>query len=66
MSAGILSLRLTTPAKLFTADTVSVDVAETPTLTAVGDVAEIVKSVTVKVVVVEWDSAPLVPATVTV
>ena len=63
---GILSLRLTTPVKLFTEDTVIVDVAETPAFTAAGDVAEMVKSVIVKVAVVEWDSVPLVPVIVTV
>ena len=40
------------PANPLTAVTVIVDVAETPALTAAGDVAVIVKSVTVKVAVV--------------
>ena len=49
-----------------TADTVIVDVAETPALTAAGDVAAIVKSVTWKAAVAEWDSVPLVPVMVSV
>jgi hypothetical protein len=45
---------------------VIVEEAETPTFTAAGEVAEIVKSVTVKVAVVEWVSVPLVPVMVSV
>ena len=63
---GTVSVRLTVPVKPLTADTVIVDVAETPALTAAGDVAEIVKSLTVKVAVVEWLSVPLVPVIVRV
>jgi hypothetical protein len=51
--AGTVSVRETTPTKPFTAVTVIVDVAETPALTAAGEDAEIVKSVTVNVAVVE-------------
>jgi len=51
--AGTVSVRLTVPVKPLTAATVIVDVAEVPTVTAAGDVAEIVKSVTVKVAVAE-------------
>ena len=51
--AGTVSVRLTVPANPLTAVTVIVEVAETPALTAAGDVAAIVKSVTVKVAVVE-------------
>ena len=51
--AGTVSVRLTVPVKPLTAVTVIVDVAETPALTAAGDVAEIVKSRTVNVAVVE-------------
>ena len=51
--AGTVSVRLTVPVKPLTAVTVIVDVAEVPTVTAAGDVAEIVKSVTVKVAVAE-------------
>ena len=49
--AGTVSVRLTTPAKPLTAVTVIVEVAETPTLTAEGEDAAIVKSRTVKVAV---------------
>lgn len=62
--AGTVSVRLTVPVKPLTAATVTVDVAETPTLTAAGEVAATVKSVTVKVAVVLWDSVPLVPVIV--
>ena len=64
--AGTVSARVTVPVKPLTADTVIVDVAETPALTAAGDVAAIVKSVTWKVAVAEWDSVPLVPVMVSV
>jgi hypothetical protein len=43
-----------------------VEVAEVPTVTEAGEVAEIVKSVTVKVAVVLWVRVPLVPVIVTV
>jgi len=43
-----------------------VDVAEVPTVTAEGDVAVMVKSLTVKVAVVECESVPLVPVIVRV
>jgi len=51
--AGTVSVRLTVPVNPFTAVTVIVEVAETPALTAAGEVAAIVKSVTVNVAVVE-------------
>jgi len=51
--AGTVSVRLTVPVKPLTAVTAIVDVAEVPFWTAAGEVAEIVKSVTVKVAVVE-------------
>ncbi len=50
--AGTVSVRLTVPVKPLTAVTVIVDVAEVPFWTAAGEVAEIVKSVAVKVAVV--------------
>jgi hypothetical protein len=59
-----VSVRLTVPANPFCAVTVIVEVAEVPTVTAAGEVAAIVKPVTVKVAVVEWDSVPLVPVMV--
>jgi hypothetical protein len=51
--AGTVSVRLTVPVNPLTAVTVIVEVAETPALTAAGEVAAIVKSVTVNVAVVE-------------
>jgi len=64
--AGTVSVRLTVPVKPFTAETVMVDVADVPTVTAAGEVAVIVKSVTVKVAVVECERVPLVPVIVRV
>ena len=63
--AGTVSVRLTVPVNPFTAATVIVEVAEVPTVTAAGDVAATVKSVTVNVAVAECDSVPLVPVIVT-
>jgi len=60
-----VSVSDTVPVNPFTAATVIVEVAETPALTAAGEVAAIVKSVTVKVAVVEWVKVPLVPVIVT-
>ena len=53
--AGTVSVRLTVPLKTPTAVTVIVEVADVPTVTAAGEVADIVKSLllTVKVAVVE-------------
>jgi hypothetical protein len=53
--AGTVSVRLTTPLKAPIAVTVIVEVAESPALTAAGEVAEIEKSTaaTVNVAVVE-------------
>ncbi len=64
--AGTVSVRATTPAKPLTAVIVIVEVADVPMVTDAGDVAEIVKSVTVKVAVVVWTSVPLVPVIVNV
>jgi hypothetical protein len=61
-----VSVKDTVPVKPLTAFTVIVEVAETPTLTAAGEVADIVKSVTVNVAVVEWLRVPLVPVIVRV
>jgi hypothetical protein len=44
---------------------VIVELAETPALTEAGEVAAMVKSVTMKVAVVECESVPLVPVIVT-
>ncbi len=51
--AGTVSVRLTVPAKPFSAETVMVEVAEVPAVTAAGDVAVMLKSVTVNVAVAE-------------
>ena len=64
--AGTVSVKDTVPVKPFTAATVIVEVAEVPAWTAAGEVAVIVKSVTVKVAVVECTRVPLVPVTVSV
>ncbi len=64
--AGTVSVRETVPVNPLIAATVIVEVAETPAFTAAGEVAEIVKSVTMKVAVVECESVPLVPVTVSV
>jgi len=45
---------------------VMVDVAEVPTVTVVGEEAVMVKSLTAKIAVEEWDSVPLVPVMVSV
>lgn len=50
---GTVSVRLTVPVNPLRAETVMVEVAEAPTATAVGEVAEMLKSVTVKVAVAE-------------
>jgi hypothetical protein len=62
--AGTVSVRETVPVNPLTAVTVMVEVAEVPTVTAAGEVAAIVKSLTVKVAVVECDRVPLVPVIV--
>ena len=64
--AGTVSVRLTVPVKPLTAATVMVEVADVPAWTAAGEVAVIVKSVTVKVAVVECTRVPLVPVIVSV
>ena len=67
--AGTVSVNDTVPVKPLTGETVIVEVAETPALTAAGDVAVIVKSTVpekVKVAVALWDRVPLVPVIVTV
>jgi hypothetical protein len=60
---GTVSVRVTVPVKPFTAATVIVDVSVAP-VAPDGEVADIVKSVTVKVAVVVWVSVPLVPVIV--
>jgi hypothetical protein len=61
---GTVSVNATVPVKPFTAATVMVEVAETPTVTAAGEVAVIVKSVIVNVAVAVWTSEPLMPVIV--
>ena len=50
--AGTVSVKDTVPVKPLRAVTVIVEVAEVPAVTAAGDVAAVLKSVTVKVAVV--------------
>src|SRR5438874_12031564 len=64
--AGTVLLRVTTPAKPFSAVIVIVEVAEEPAGTAAGDVAAMVKSTKLNVAVAVWTSDPLVPVTVRV
>src|SRR5713101_221650 len=61
---AILSVRVTEPENPFTADIETVMVADDPALTAAGEFAEIVKSVTMNLVVTECESVPLTPVTV--
>lgn len=51
--AGTVSVRLTVPVNPFTAATVMVEVAEVPAWTDAGEVAAMVKSVTLNVTVAE-------------
>ena len=51
--AGTVSVRATVPVNPLTAVMVIVEVADTPALTAAGEVAAIVKSVTVNIAVAE-------------
>ena len=61
---GTVSVKLTVPVNPLTAETVIVDMAEVLTVTAAGELAEIVKSVIVNVAVVECVNVPLVPVNV--
>jgi hypothetical protein len=63
--AGTVSVKLTEPVNPLMAVTVIADVADVPTVTPAGEVADIVKSEKLKVADVEWDSIPLVPVMVT-
>ena len=63
---GTVSVKDTVPVNPLSAVTVMVDVAEVPTVTAAGDVAVMLKSVTVNVAVVVCTSVPLVPVIVRV
>ena len=62
---GTVSVSVTTPVNPLTAAIVMVEDAAVFTV-VLGDVAVIVKSVTVNVAVVEWDNVPLVPVIVSV
>lgn len=66
--AGTVSVRDTVPAKPLSAVIVmvEVEVEVVPARTDAGNVAEIVKSWTMKSAVAEWMSEPLVPVTVRV
>ena len=61
-----MSVRVTVPVNPLIAETVMVEVADVPTVTAAGEVADTEKSVTVNVAVVECDNDPLVPVIVSV
>ena len=63
--AGTVSVNETVPLNPLMAVTVIVEVAEVPAVTAAGEVAVILKSMTLKVAVVLWVSVPLVPVIVT-
>ena len=63
--AGTVSVKDTVPVKPLIAVTVIVEVAEVPAVTAAGELAEILKSMTLKVAVALWVSVPLVPVIVT-
>jgi hypothetical protein len=64
--AGTVSVKDTVPVKPLRAATVIVEVAEVPAVTAAGEEAAMLKSVTVKVAVVGCVRAPLVPVIVRV
>ena len=64
--AGTLSVRVTVPENPLTAVIVMAEVAAVPAWTPVGEEAANVKSMTVKVALLEWDRAPLEPVTVRV
>jgi hypothetical protein len=59
-------LKVTVPAKPLTGATVTVEVGDWPALTAMGDVAVIVKSWNRRMAVAERDSEPLEPVIVSV
>ena len=63
---GIVPVRLTDPAKWFTAATVIVEFAELPAFTGAGDVPDTVKSRNWKVAVELWIRGVLVPVIVAV
>jgi len=64
--AGTVSVTDTFPANPFSPVIVMVDMADWPASIAAGEVAVMVKSVTVNVAVVEWLRVPLVPIIVSV
>ncbi len=64
--AGTVSARVTVPAKPLTAETVMVEIADPPAWLALGEVAEMTKSVTATTTVAELVRVPLVPFMVTV
>ena len=63
---GIVTVRLTIPAKWFTVVTVTVVMEELPTLDGAGELAMIVKSWYWNMAVVLWTRDPLVPVRVSV
>lgn len=61
---GMVSVRVTIPAKPFNPVIVIVDVAEPPTVTDAGEVAVIVKSVKFRLALAVWVRDPLAAVTV--
>jgi len=64
--AGTVSESNTVPEKWFSADTVTVDAPDTPTLAVTSEVAAIAKSRNWKSTVAEWTRLLLVPVSVRV
>ena len=63
---GMVSVRLIVPVNPLIAVNDIVEAAGIPTRTGAGELAVIVKSVTWNILVVEWDTLPLVPVSVRV
>ena len=63
---GTVSVRLTNPAKWFSAARVIVEIAELPAFTGAGEAAAIVKSRNWNVAIALWISGVLVPVIVAV
>ena len=63
---GTLSVNMTVPAKWLTDETVTVEVADTVTLTAAGEDAPVVKSPNLNTAVALWTSGVFIPVIVNV
>lgn len=64
--AGTVSVNDSVPAKPLSAKIVMVEIVTVPAWTDAGEVADMVKSWTLKIAMTEWLSGPLVPVTVRV